>query len=374
MPRGIRQILPPLIVITSILGAIHYFIFALTSPDLPASWHMPFIALLVTGVISIPLGLVFSHGPWRERLMPLTYFAYFWMGIFFLTFSFAVMQFLFLFVFAHNYSYWPLIAALLASAWATTHALSPPRIITHEMTGPPAMNGVTLVQISDLHVGMPLLNEKWLAKQVARINELKPDFVAITGDLADGPFEQVSLMLAPLAKLKPLKKKFYITGNHEFIRGGDWERRLRDLGFTVLHNTHEIFANAGGKYMIAGVPDRIIISRGENFESSPHKALTTTENVSYKILLAHEPKSVFNLRGEKCDLLLSGHTHGGQIFPFSLFVRMAQPVVRGFKKIKGVLVFAHMGTGYWGPPMRWLTSSEIVRFHWKEVNDRKSSF
>lgn len=364
MSIRVRQILPILVVITSLLSAIHYLIFAVTSPDIPASYQTPFIILLATGVLSMPLGLVFSHGPMRERLMPVTNFSYFWMGFFFLTFSFAVIQLPISFFIDHNYSYWPLIAAVLACAWATFHALSPPRIITFDMTGPAAMFGVTLVQISDLHVGMPFLNEKWLALQVERINALKPDFVAITGDLADGPFEQVSLMLAPLANLKPKQKKFYVTGNHEFIRGGDWERRLGELGFTVLHNTHEIFANAGGKYMIAGVPDRVIISRGANFESSPQRALATKEDVSYKILLAHEPKAVFNLRGEKCDLLLSGHTHGGQIFPFSLFVRMAQPVVRGFKKINGVLVFAHMGTGFWGPPMRWLTSSEIVRFHW----------
>jgi predicted MPP superfamily phosphohydrolase len=93
--------------------------------------------------------------------------------------------------------------------------------------------------------------------------------------------------------------------------------------------------------------------------------LASKEAVEYRILLAHEPKSVFDLGGEKCDLLLAGHTHGGQIFPFALLVRLVQPVVRGFKRINGVLVFAHMGTGYWGPPMRWFTSSEIVRFRWK---------
>ncbi len=364
MPNRIRQILPMLAMITSILSAIHYLIFAITSPNLPSSLQIPFIALLVAGVLSIPLGLILSHGPWRERLMHITHFAYFWMGFFFLTFSFVLIQLLLSFLIEHHYSYWPLLAAVLASTWATYRALGPPRIITHELIGPPAMNDVSLVQISDLHVGMPFLNEKWLSKQVERINQLQPDFIAVTGDLADGPFEHVSPMLAPLANLKPLQKKFYVTGNHEFIRGGDWERRLSELGFTVLHNTHEIFQNAGGKFMIAGVPDRIITSRGSNFESSPHKALASQENVSYRILLAHEPKSVFNLRGEKCDLLLSGHTHGGQIFPFALLVRLAQPVVRGFKKINGVLVFAHMGTGFWGPPMRWLTSSEIVRFQW----------
>lgn len=364
MPNRLRQILPTLAIFLSILGLIHLLIYKVTTPDLPTEWHTPLIVLMVVGIVSLPLGLIFSHGVWRERMMPATYFAYFWTGFFFLSFSFVLVQLLLSIFIDHPYSYWPLIAAVLAGAFSIVHALRPPRLITHELSGPREMNGLTLVQISDVHIGMPFLTQKWLARQVARINELQPDFIAITGDLADGPFDQVSLALAPLAELKPRIRKFYVTGNHEFIRGGDWERRLLELGFTVLHNTHEIFERAGGKFMIAGVPDRIIVSRGRQFESSPFKALASHESLAYRILLAHEPKSVFDLRGEKCDLLLSGHTHGGQIFPFALLVRLAQPVVRGFKTINGVLVFAHMGTGYWGPPMRWLTSSEIVRFRW----------
>ena len=364
MPTRLRQILIPLTVITAILSLIHLLIYQVVSPDLLEVWKMPLKALMTFGLVSIPLGLIFSHGRLRELLMPVTKFAYFWLGFFFLTFSFVLLQLVISFFVDHGYSFWPLIAAAAAAVWSIFWALSPPRIVTHDMNGPPAMKGISLVQISDVHIGMPFLNQEWLARQVKRINELQPDFVAITGDLADGPFEQISPMLAPLASLKPRRDKFYVTGNHEFIRGGNWEKRLHELGFTVLHNNNKIFQTANGNFMIAGVPDRIIISRGSQFESSPQKALTTKENVSYRILLAHEPKSVFNLGDQKCDLLLAGHTHGGQIFPFAIFVRMAQPVVRGFKKINNVLVFAHMGTGFWGPPMRWLTSSEIVRFRW----------
>ncbi|MBY0316898.1 MAG: metallophosphoesterase [Bdellovibrionales bacterium] len=360
-----RQILPSLIIFVSTLSLIHYFIFAITAMDLPEALHPLLIALMMAGLISIPVGLLGSHGSWRQRLRPLTYFAYFWVGFFFLTFSFVLVQAVILLFVDHEYSYWPWIAAILACIWSIFQALKPPRIVSYELDGPAAMKDLTLVQISDLHIGIPFLNTKWLAQQVSRINELRPDFVAITGDLADGPFQQVAPALEPLASLKPLQKKFYVTGNHEFIRGGDWETRLTELGFTILHNTHEIFENAGGKFLIAGVPDRVILSRGSQFESSPSKALASNESVDYKILLAHEPRSIFHLGRETCDLLLSGHTHGGQIFPFALLVRLAQPVVRGFKKMNGVLVFAHMGTGFWGPPMRWLTRSEIVVFRWR---------
>jgi predicted MPP superfamily phosphohydrolase len=117
--------------------------------------------------------------------------------------------------------------------------------------------------------------------------------------------------------------------------------------------------------MIAGVPDKMAKRFNRTLSSQPDLALKTNQKVDYKILLAHQPSSVFDLVNEKCDLILSGHTHGGQIFPFHLFVRLVQPVVAGFKKINGTLVFAHQGTGFWGPPMRWFSQSEIVKINWK---------
>lgn len=361
---SLRRILLPLSIFTTVLALIHWFIFVVTVRDIPLAFQLPLALFMAFALISMPLGLIFSHGAWRKALKPVTLFGYFWIGFFFLVFSFAVPQFLISIFMDHSYSFWPWIAGMLACAWSIFRALSPPRIITYTLGGPAVMEGLSLVQISDLHVGMPFLDEEWLARQVERINELAPDFVAITGDLADGQFDEVAKMLEPLAGLSPRLRKFYITGNHEFIRGGDWENRLSELGFAVLHNSHEIFKFTNGQLLIGGVPDRVILSRGRHFESSPDKALATKALVDYRILLAHEPLSVFSLRNQKCDLMLAGHTHGGQVFPFGLLVRLVQPLARGFKEINGVLVFAHMGTGFWGPPMRWLTCSEIVRFRW----------
>ena len=111
---------------------------------------------------------------------------------------------------------------------------------------------------------------------------------------------------------------------------------------------------------MAGVPDRMVKRFDTRLISDPDLALRSNEKVDYKILLAHEPASRWDLKNESCDLILSGHTHGGQIFPFGLLVRLAQPVVSGFKKMGDTLVFAHQGTGFWGPPMRWFSRSEIV--------------
>jgi predicted MPP superfamily phosphohydrolase len=362
MSSRLKRILPFLIVFTSVLGSIHYFVFQVTADEMAPSVRAATIAILACGLLSIPLGLLLSHGPWRKTLKPLTVFSYFWLGYFFILFSFCILS-LAVMIFSDALpSYWPWEAAFLAAAWSVFRALSPPQIVTYQLPGPASIQGLSLVQLSDLHIGMPFLNEAWLQRQVKRINALNPDFVAITGDLADGPFHEVAPQLAPLEKIEA--KKFYVTGNHEFIRGGEWEQRLRELGFTVLHNENEIFYRAGGSFLIGGVPDRAILSFGERFESNPAKALSSPLNTDYRILLAHEPKSVFHLNGAPCDLLLSGHVHGGQIFPFGFFVRLAQPLARGFKRIHGTLVFAHMGTGFWGPPMRWLTRSEIVHFKW----------
>ncbi|MGZ3692326.1 MAG: metallophosphoesterase, partial [Pseudobdellovibrio sp.] len=165
---------------------------------------------------------------------------------------------------------------------------------------------------------------------------------------------------------KSIPYKYYITGNHEYIHGGSiWETKLKNVGFEVLHNTHDLISYKNARLMVAGVPDKMLRRFGIEGVSLPDVALKTNEHTDYKILLAHQPSSVNDIKTETCDLILSGHTHGGQIFPFHLFVRMVQPVVAGFKTIKNINVFAHQGTGLWGPPMRWFSRSEIVVFKWK---------
>ncbi len=211
------------------------------------------------------------------------------------------------------------------------------------------------------------LDQAWLEKVVQKINSLNPDFVAITGDLVEGPYSKISPQLKPLLELQAAHK-FFVTGNHEYIHFSDeWENRLQQLGFTTLHNSNVVIPFDGGKILVAGVPDRMIQRfTTSGIISDPEKALQSELTTDYKILLAHEPSSVFDLKNEKPDIIFSGHTHGGQILPFSLYVRMQQPIAKGFKLINSVLVFAHQGTGFWGPPMRWFTQSEIAIFEFIE--------
>jgi predicted MPP superfamily phosphohydrolase len=210
------------------------------------------------------------------------------------------------------------------------------------------------------------LNEKWLNTIVDRVAELKPDIIALTGDLVEGEYAEISLMLKPLSKLTQVPHKYFTTGNHEYINGsGPWEECVAGMGFRSLHNENEIIQLKGARIMMAGVPDRMIKRFIKNKKSLPDVALKSSEKVDYKILLAHQAKTIKDMKTETCDLMLTGHTHGGQLFPFHYFVRLVQPVLTGFAKIKGVLIFVHQGTGFWGPPMRWFSRSEIVVFDWE---------
>ena len=360
----IKRILPAIALIILIFGLGHYFVFVVTAYSLlNPEFRIIYATVIIAGFISMPLGFAASHSK-KKFLKPLSWIGYVWMGFFSNLFFFSLIEFLIFVFFPHNHSEWVIYASAAIGIFALYNGLWFPSV--YEKTLPfPSLKGFRLVQISDLHIGMLHLNEKWLAKVADTILTLNPDAVVITGDLVEGDFAEISPQLQVLDRLQGILHKFYITGNHEYIHAtGAWEKRLTELGFTALHNENRILTHKDCKLMIAGVPDRSVRRFVLNKESRPDLALQTTEKTDYKILLAHQPASVFDLRGQKCDLILSGHTHGGQIFPFHLIVKMVQPVNAGFKKFNDTLVFAHRGTGFWGPPMRWFSRNEIVLFNW----------
>lgn len=361
----ISRVLPFITLIMFTVALVHLFIFRVTAYSITAdSYRTALMLVLILGWLTLPLGLIATHI--RHPLLRFSAWgSYIWMGLFNFLFLFSLIEFIIQFIYPHAYSYWVLGICSLIGLWSLHKGLSFPKVIFHSLHRS-EIKGLRLVQISDLHVGMLHLNEKWLNRIVTTINELKPDIVAITGDLVEGDFLEISPQLAPLSQISATLDKFYITGNHEYIHhSGSWEERLQQLGFSVLHNQNKIISYKESRVLIAGVPDRMIGRFISGSLSLPDKALSTEESVQYKILLAHEPASVQDIKRESCDLILTGHTHGGQIFPFHFLVRLVQPVLKGFKRINGILVFAHQGTGFWGPPMRWFSRSEIVIFDWK---------
>ena len=224
---------------------------------------------------------------------------------------------------------------------------------------PPALHGYAIAQVSDIHVG-PTIRRPYLNAIVNRVNKLGADAIAITGDLVDGSVHRLSLHTQPLARLAAPDGVFFVTGNHEYYSGAEeWIAEVRRLGVTVLMNQHVIRRRDDATLMIAGVADYTAHHFHPNHKSDP-RAAAGNAVADVRVLLAHQPRSAAAAEAAGFDLQLSGHTHGGQFFPWNLFVPLQQPFVAGLHRVRDMWVYISRGTGYWGPPKRFGAPSEIT--------------
>ncbi|MCC6072336.1 metallophosphoesterase [Massilia sp. GCM10020059] len=226
---------------------------------------------------------------------------------------------------------------------------------------PKSLHGYSIAQISDVHIG-PTIKRSYLEAIVARVNGLKPDAIAITGDLVDGSVQRLAAHTAPLASLSAPDGAFFVTGNHEYYSGAsEWIAELRRLGLTVLINEHVVRERGGDGVMIAGVTDYTAHHFDPSHRSDPRAAAAhAPSNVKARLLLAHQPRSAEAAAAAGFDLQLSGHTHGGQFYPWNLFVPLQQPFTAGLNQAGAMWVYTSRGTGYWGPPKRFGAPSEIT--------------
>jgi len=225
----------------------------------------------------------------------------------------------------------------------------------------PALEGFTIAQISDLHVG-PTIKRPFVEKIVARVNRLGADMVAITGDLVDGTVRELAEHTAPLAGLQSRHGTYVVTGNHEYYSGAHaWIGELRRLGARVLLNEHVVIEHDGAALTVAGVTDWSAHHFDPAHRSDPRAAARGAPERVTKVLLAHQPRSAIHAEQAGYDLQLSGHTHGGQFWPWNLFVRLQQPFTAGLERLGTMWIYVNRGTGYWGPPMRFGIPSEITR-------------
>lgn len=223
---------------------------------------------------------------------------------------------------------------------------------------PTELSGTTIVQLSDVHVG-PTIGREFVQQIVSQANELRPHLVAITGDLVDGSVESLKDHVAPLRNLRSRYGTYFVTGNHEYYSGARaWCEELARLGIRVLENERVEIGDPAASFDLAGVPDYAGSRRGQgpDLETAlkgrdPHREL---------VLLAHQPKAVHDASRLGVGLVLSGHTHGGQIWPWNYLVRMVQPLVAGLGRFERTWLYVNSGTGYWGPPMRLGAPSEIT--------------
>jgi predicted MPP superfamily phosphohydrolase len=225
---------------------------------------------------------------------------------------------------------------------------------------PRALSGYRIVQLTDLHLG-PILRADFLESIVEKANASRPDLVAITGDLVDAPPVVLGRELAPLAKLRARHGVVFVTGNHEYYCGAAaWVDYLREHGIRVLMN-ERIALGDGASFDLAGIPDR----HGGSYivEHTPDlsRALDGRDPDRELVLLAHQPVQIEMAEGKGVGLQISGHTHGGQMWPFGALVALAQPYVSGFHRHRdGTQIYVSRGAGFWGPPMRVAEPAEIA--------------
>jgi predicted MPP superfamily phosphohydrolase len=252
---------------------------------------------------------------------------------------------------------------LVAASVALREARRGPRDVRVEIQlarWPQDLDGYRIAQISDIHIG-PTLDRRFARTLTERVNALGADLVAVTGDLADGRREHLEAEVAPFRELRARDGVFFVTGNHDFYSGVDeWADCIAGLGMRALRNEHVSIQRGGAGFELAGVDDhRGGMLPGQGGEDLD-RALDGVREGRAVVLLAHDPSTFKRAHARGIDLQLSGHTHGGQIWPFHWFVRLAIPFLAGRYRRGNAELYVSRGTGFWGPPMRLGSPAEIT--------------
>lgn len=256
------------------------------------------------------------------------------------------------------------VLALLASATGFYFARRTPAVKEVEIrlpALPPGLDGFRIVQLTDLHVG-PTIRRRYVQDVVNVANRLNAHVLALTGDLVDGSVIDLRPHIEPLSALQADYGVFAVTGNHEYYSGAHpWIAEWRRMGMHVLCNQHVVLAHEGAKVLLAGIHDYNAGAFDHAHASNPKAAIRgAPTDVAVKIMLAHQPRSAAAVEASGFDLQLSGHTHGGQFWPWNYFVPLQQPFVAGLHRMGKLQVYVSRGCGYWGPPLRLGAPAEIT--------------
>jgi predicted MPP superfamily phosphohydrolase len=254
--------------------------------------------------------------------------------------------------------------SLVLVGWGYVEAMRVPRVRRVDVTIDrlaSGLDGLRVVLLTDTHYG-PINRARWSARVVDAVNALEADIVCHTGDIADGSVSARLAQAAPLGRVKATLARTYVTGNHEYFgQAQGWLDHMRELGWEPLHNRHIVVGRDGGQLVVAGVDDATAASSGTGHGADHAAALVGADPQLPVLLLAHQPKQVGAAAAHGIDLQLSGHTHGGQIWPFHALVRLDQPVLQGLSRHgEQTQLYTSRGTGFWGPPLRIFAPSEIT--------------
>ncbi len=365
-----------LAIVLSLTAGIHYFLWIRLARD-PA-WPEPVVRgmgwAFAALAASIPIGIIASRTLSRSAAAPFSWIAYVWMGAMFVLFLTLLPMDLVRIgarVAGVDHQRRVALAKILAGTAGVIGLLETgvglasvlSRVGVTQVRVPLAklpknLSGYTIVQLTDIHVG-PTIGRAFIDQIVRTTNALSPDMIAITGDLVDGSVEDLGAFVEPLKELRAKDGVFFVTGNHEYYSGVDaWIAHLSRLGIRVLRN-ERLSLREG--LDLAGVDDTSAHNFGRGHGQDVPRAMRDRDESNAIVLLAHQPKAVLDACKHKVDLQLSGHTHGGQIWPWGYAVRLDQPHVAGLHDHEGTAIYVSRGTGYWGPPMRVGAPAEITR-------------
>jgi len=212
-----------------------------------------------------------------------------------------------------------------------------------------------IVQLSDLHITSKV-GLHHLEEMVEQVNQINPDLVVFTGDILQSPAHKVQKQLESFRALRA--KSYYVTGNHDIVYGAkNLQSFMQDSGVELLDNRVVHLDINGAKLQLVGLSDRYSFMRGVKRETKKLFASLYPELPT--ILLTHQPKDVRLIGESRVDLQLSGHTHGGQIYPFSLLVKLVQPYFSGLYRHNKTKLYVSNGIGYWGVQIRYKAPREI---------------
>ncbi|HET9595943.1 MAG TPA: metallophosphoesterase [Anaeromyxobacteraceae bacterium] len=384
-----------LLVMLAVFGGMHFYLWTRLARDtgLPEAGRRAAAIFLALAAVAVPAGMIVARRLPFRTTRALAAVLYTWMGAAFLLFCAVLAADLLrlaaagarwaidlaanrtpepadpsrrLFV-ARAVAGGALLAAGGATARAVRSATGEPEVKEVPVRLrrlPPQLSGFTLAQISDLHVG-PTIGEKEVRRVVDLTNGLRPDAIVITGDLVDGTVPELRRATEHLARLRAPHGVYFVTGNHEYYAGvRPWLAELRRLGIRTLGNERAVLGDrgpGGASIDLAGVDDWSVAHGEDGRWPALEDALRGRDPDRSLVLLAHQPRGVPEAVSSGVELQLSGHTHGGQIFPWSLVVGAVYPYSRGLYRHGDGHVYVSCGTGFWGPPMRLGAPSEVAK-------------
>lgn len=382
------QFLVFIMVSSIVVGGLHWYVWVRLVRDtsIPPPWRQVATVLIVILGLSIPAAMFVSRALPFDVSRAVSLVPFVWMGAWFMMVMALVgIDFvkLVLFIVKKVGSGGPAIqdpsrrlaisrilagaigaAALTFTGVGMARALG--RVIVRRVEValgrlPRSLDGLRIVQITDLHIGLTL-GRSWLEEVVDQVRHLRPDLIAVTGDLVDGSPERLLGQIEPVARLSAPLGIYFVTGNHEYYSGvREWLPELERMGLRVLRNERVEVQRDGASFDLAGVDDFAAGRLEPDHGPDLAKALAGRDPNREVVLLSHQPKIIDEAADSDVGLVLAGHTHGGQIWPWNHLARLQQPYIYGLHRHRDrTWIYVSEGTGFWGPPVRVGTRCEIT--------------